>query len=166
MNTIQTPIHQARRGESRPPQSALEASPAKVPERLNQTIVTRDQLRLDVRATERASFTEYHLTGTVLGAMDAGVAAEELLAQVAAVVAERGIQPIQEKLYGLSTVRAEVLRRREAQYRRQELDLSVQVTWIVGTPLQGCGFAGVQIWGIVPRAAGVGVKTVENPVTG
>jgi enamine deaminase RidA (YjgF/YER057c/UK114 family) len=98
--------------------------------------------------------------------MEAGAAADELLAQVAAVVAERGIQPIQEKLYGLPGVRAEVLRRREAQYRRQELDLSVQVTWIVGTPLEGCDFAGVQIWGIVPNAAGVGVKTVENPVTG
>ena len=128
--------------------------------------MTRDQLRLDVRATERASFTEYHITGTVLCAMDAAAAAEELLAQVAAVVAERGIQPIQEKLYGLPAVRTEVLRRREAQYRRQELDLSVQVTWIVGTPLQGCDFAGVQIWGIVPHVAGVGVKTVENPVTG
>jgi enamine deaminase RidA (YjgF/YER057c/UK114 family) len=166
MKTIQTLIPQARRGESRPPQAAREASLSKVQEQLNQTIVTRDQLRLEVRATERASFTEYHLTGTVLCAMDAPSAAEELLAQVAAVVAERGIQPIQEKLYGLSTVRTEVLRRREAQYRRQELDLSVQVTWIVGTPLQGCDFAGVQIWGIVPHAAGVGVKTVENPITG
>ena len=166
MNTIPSPIHGAPRGEPR----VLETTPGiphqNGPERLNQTTVTRDQLRLDVRATERASYTEYHITGTVVGPMEAGAAADELLAQVAAVVAERGIQPIQEKLYGLSGVRAEVLKRREIQYRRQELDLSMQVTWIVGTPLLGCGFVGVQIWGIVPRAAGVGVRTVENPVTG
>ena len=166
MNTVQSPIHEAPRGESRPLHVPDEISPSNGLQRLSQTVVTRDQLRLDVRATERSSFTEYHITGAVLGCVPVGAAADELFAQVAAAVAERGIQPIQEKLYGLPSVRAEVLKRREAQYRRQELDLSIQVTWIVGTPLLGCDFVGVQLWGIVPRASGVGVKTVENPVTG
>jgi len=79
MKTIQTPIQQVRRGDSRPPQAAREPSLPKVTEQLNQTIMTRDQLRLDVRATERASFTEYHITGTVLCAMETMKAAPAML---------------------------------------------------------------------------------------
>ena len=119
--------------------------------------------RVEVRATERDSFTEYYVTG--LAGRDTN-AADELLTQVAAVVAERGIQPIQEKLYGLSDARAGILKKREAAYRREELDLSVPVTWIQGTPLQDGDFVGMQIWGIVPRDGKTGVTTVANPTTG
>ena len=122
--------------------------------------------RLEVRATERASFTEYHLTATVARVCTTAEAADELFAQVAAVIAERRIQPIQEKLYGLSAVRGDVLKRREAAYRREELDLSVPVTWIQGAPLRGPGFVGLQIWGITPRDAKVSVRTVESASTG
>lgn len=118
---------------------------------------------VEVRATERDSFTEYHITGTV--GRDAN-GAEELLAQVAAVLAERRIQPIQEKLYGLSDARAAVLKKRDAAYRREELDLSMPVTWIQGTPLQEGGFVGLQIWGIVPCDGKTMVTTVMNSATG
>ncbi len=119
--------------------------------------------RVEVRATERDSFTEYHVTGTV-GQEKEG--ADELFAQMAAAVAERGIQSIQEKLYGLSDARASVLKKREAAWRREELDLSVPVTWIQGTPVQEGEFVGLQIWGIVPRDNATGVRTVTNPATG
>jgi enamine deaminase RidA (YjgF/YER057c/UK114 family) len=119
--------------------------------------------RVEVRATERETFTEYYVTGTV-GRDKNG--ADELLAQVAAAIAERGIQPIQEKLYGLSAARTGVLKKREAAYRREELDLSVPVTWIQGMPLQDGDFVGLQIWGIVPRDGQAGVTTVTNPATG
>jgi len=119
--------------------------------------------RVEMRATERDSFTEYHVTGTV-GRDEDG--ADELLAQVASAVAERGIQPIQEKFYGLSGPRNAVLKKREAAWRREELDLSVPVTWIQGTPLQAGGFVGLQIWGIVPRDNKAGVMTVTNAATG
>ena len=119
--------------------------------------------RVEVRATERDSFTEYHVTGTV-GRDENG--ADELLAQVAAAVAERSIQPIQEKLYGLSGARNAILKKREAAYRREELDLSVPVTWIQGAPLQVGEFVGLQIWGIVPRDNKTGVTTVTNAATG
>jgi enamine deaminase RidA (YjgF/YER057c/UK114 family) len=118
---------------------------------------------VEVRATERESFTEYHVTGTV--GRDSN-AAGELLAQVAAAVAERRIQPIQEKFYGLSDARAGVLKKREEAYRREELDLGVPVTWIQGTPLQDGDFVGMQIWGIVPRDCKTAVTTVTNPTTG
>jgi enamine deaminase RidA (YjgF/YER057c/UK114 family) len=119
--------------------------------------------RVEVRATERDSFTEYHVTGTVGRDMEG---ADELFAQVAAAVAERGIQPIQEKLYGMSNARAAVLKKREAAWRREELDLSVPITWIQGTPIQEGEFVGLQIWGIVPRDNETGVRTVTNPATG
>jgi len=116
-----------------------------------------------VRATERDSFTEYHLTGTV---ERAGRAIDELLAHAAAVMAERGIQTIQEKFYGNRTARTDVLRRRETAYRREELDFGVPVTWIEGAPLVETEFAGFQIWGITPRDARMGVTTVTSPAAG
>jgi enamine deaminase RidA (YjgF/YER057c/UK114 family) len=121
--------------------------------------------RLVICATERESFTEYHLTATGTVGQDKN-GADELLAQVAAAVAERGIQPIQEKLYGLTGARAIILKKREAAYRREELDFSVPITWVQGTPLQGDDFAGMQVWGIVPRDGKTGVTTVTNPATG
>ena len=145
-----------------PPEGALREAPG--PE--HPIAAVPQCCRLEVRASERASFTEYHLTATVESARTTAEAADELFAQVAAVIAERGIQPIQEKLYGLSAVRDDVLKRREAAYRREELDLSVPVTWIEGAPLRGPGFVGLQIWGIVPRDGKVRVRTVENAATG
>ena len=122
--------------------------------------------RLEARASEHNSFTEFHVTATVEGAMPAGVAAEELFNRVAATLVDRGIQPIQEKLYGLTRVRGEILKRRDAIYRMRGLDRTMPVTWVQGTPLQGCEFCGVQIWGIVPSDGASHVATIKNPVTG
>ena len=140
------------------PQGAESGRESPVPE-------NRSGCRVEVRATERESFTEYHVTGTIERVGNTGAAADELLGQVASTLAERGIETIQEKFYGLSSVREEVLRRREAAYRREELDLSVPVTWIQGAPLQHNEFAGVQIWGIAPKDRRTSVATVENPST-
>ncbi len=122
--------------------------------------------RLKVRSSERSTFTEYHLTGTVEGTADVAEAAAELLAKVAATMAERNIEPIQEKLYGLSSVREEVLGCREKAYRHYGLDTKIQVTWLQGTPLQGCDFVCIQIWGIANHDGKKCVSSVENPDTG
>jgi len=122
--------------------------------------------RLEVRASEHLSYTEYHLTATVEGAMPTGAAAEEILGRVAETLVDRGIQPIQEKLYGLTGVRSEVLKRRDAIYRLRGLDRTMPVTWIQGRPLQGCDFVGLQIWGIAPHDSAPHVATIKNPATG
>ncbi len=70
--------------------------------------------RLEVRASPRASFTEFHLTATTEGPAMVTAAAEELFDRVATALVERGIQPIQEKVYGLTRVRDEVLAVRAA----------------------------------------------------
>ncbi len=122
--------------------------------------------RLEVRATARTSFTEYHITATIEGPAFVGAAAEELFGQVAALLAERQIQPIQEKAYGLTRVRDEVLKFRDTAYQRHGLDRSMPVTWLQGTPLQGCDFVGLQIWGVVPVDGAPCVETVAPPGCG
>jgi len=122
--------------------------------------------RLELHGSEHSSFTGYHLTATVDGAMASGAAADDVFEQVAAALVDRRIEPVHEKLYGMSGSRAEVLKSRDAAYRRHGLDRTMPVTWIQGAPLQGCDFAGLQLWGIAPVDGEKCVATVENPVTG
>jgi enamine deaminase RidA (YjgF/YER057c/UK114 family) len=122
--------------------------------------------RLEIRESERASFSDYFITATVQGAMSSGAAADDLFSQVASALIRMGIQPFQEKLYGSSRVRADVLKRRDTIYRQRGLDRTMPVTWIQGTPLEDCDFVGLQLWGITPRDGEARVTTVENPVTG
>lgn len=119
--------------------------------------------RLDVRAVRRTSFTEFFITAMVLDAPDGEVAADEALGAVADVLTEQRIQPMAEKLYGLSALRATVLRRREEIYRHHELDVRMPVTWIEGKPVGACAFVGVQLWGFVPHVRGVEVTPVGTP---
>ena len=133
------------------------------PDLESQANALRGRCRVDVKESPRESFTEYHVTATIEAADSSP---DELLGQVAAVLASRKIQPIQEKFYGRTGARADVLQRREAAYRRHGLDAGVPVTWIEGLPLQGGDFAGVQIWGIAPRDGETCVWTVENPASG
>ncbi|ACB75503.1 Rid family hydrolase [Opitutus terrae] len=122
--------------------------------------------RVEVRTNEHESFTEYHLTATINGTMSVALAADQAFNDVAAVLAQKSIQPIQEKIYGYARVREQVLQRREAAYRAHGIDRSMPATWIQGTPLNGCEFVGLQIWGIVAHNGEACVTTVENPVTG
>jgi enamine deaminase RidA (YjgF/YER057c/UK114 family) len=122
--------------------------------------------RLEVRASERPTYTEYHVTATIEGPMRPGAAADELFDKVASLLVDRRIQPIQEKLYGLTGARACVLKRRDAIYRQRGLDRTMPVTWIQGRPIQDCDFVGLQLWGVAPRDGRECVATVENPATG
>jgi len=130
------------------------------------TASAEEWCHLEVRTTERDTFTEYHLTATIEGAHDAGVAADVLLDQLAQELAEHSIQPMQEKLYGRAALRTDVLRRRAEIYRRHEVALDVTPTWIQGTPVGSCDFVGAQIWGIAPRGGWTCVTTVGDDQTG
>jgi enamine deaminase RidA (YjgF/YER057c/UK114 family) len=129
-------------------------------------IQTSGACRLEVRALERESFTEYFVTATVDDARPARDAADQVFAPVAALLGEKSIQPVQEKLYGFTRVRDEVLARRDAVYRAQGVDRTVPVTWLEGPPLSGADFGGLQLWGIASRDGETCVRTVENPTTG
>lgn len=133
---------------------------------MNTPTATAGLSRLEVRATPRPSFTEYHVTATIEGPAFVGAAAAELFDRVAALLAEHKIQPIQEKVYGLTRVRDEVLKVRDSAYQRHGLDRSMPVSWLQGTPLQGCDFVGLQIWGVVPTDGASCVETVTTPGSG
>lgn len=122
--------------------------------------------RIEIRTSERETFTECHVTASPGTPAAAGPAAEQLFATVAAALIEHRIQPVQEKLYGLTQVRDEVMRHRDSVYRLRGLDRTMPATWIEGAPLHPGGFSGLQIWGVVPRDGRPCVSTVENPVTG
>ena len=148
-------------------ESARPQAHKKGPHQMKTNIIeTSGSCRLEIRQSERDSFTDYFITATVERAMPAVAAADELFSQVASALILKRIQPFQEKVYGLSGVRAAVLKRRDTIYRQRGLDRTMPVTWIQGTPLQGCDFVGLQIWGTSPRDGEACVKTVENPVTG
>lgn len=132
----------------------------------NNLLLSTAACRLDVRATERATFTEYHITAVIEGVATAGDAAAALFAKIAVALTANAIQPIQEKLYGFARVRTELLKVRDQVYRAHGLDRTMPATWIEGEPLLGCDFAGVQIWGVTSRDAECAVTTVESPATG
>lgn len=162
MKTEQTSLHPAARNEI--PSITIDAA------HLNyRSSVLRAGCRLEVRASKRDSFTEFHVTATVENgkAGEAGrCAADDVIGQVAAEMAKRRIQPIQEKFYGRREVRADVLRHRADAYLKHGLDADVPVTWIEGIPLGDSDFVGLQIWGVASHGGEICVRTVENPVTG
>jgi enamine deaminase RidA (YjgF/YER057c/UK114 family) len=122
--------------------------------------------RLEIRASERASFTEYHLTVTIEGPADTAAAAAQAYRLVASTLLERKIQPLQEKVYGRIGVRDQVLALRDVAYRHHGLDRTMPATWLQGLPLQGCDFVGLQIWGVTCSKGESCVETVETPAHG
>jgi enamine deaminase RidA (YjgF/YER057c/UK114 family) len=122
--------------------------------------------KIEVHASDRVSFVEYHITASVQGSLRASQAADDVFTQIAAILIGRKIQPMQEKVYGRRSASAEILAHRDAVYRERGLDRTMPVTWIEGTPLGTCDFVGVQLWGIAPRNGEVCITTVENPHTG
>ena len=72
-------------------------------------VETTGACRLEVHTSEHKTFTEYRITATVEGQMPAGAAADDVFAQLAATLVGKKIQPIQEKIYGLTRARANVL---------------------------------------------------------
>jgi len=162
MNTNLSPLHVTSRGEI--PEITINAS------HLNyRSSTSQEGCQVEVRASKRDSFTEFHVTATVAGSgeLENGrCAADDLIGRVAAEMVKRRIQPIQEKFYGRRSVRDNVLRHRQDAYRKHGLDAEVPVTWIEGIPLGGSDFVGLQIWGVASHGGETCVRTVENPVTG
>jgi len=91
-----------------------------------------------------------------------GEAADELFSALAAVVAERGIQPVQEKLYGLTGAREEVLSSRKNAYAAAGLATDLPCSYHQGIPIDRLDFAGAQLWGVIPRDDGITVTTTRE----
>jgi enamine deaminase RidA (YjgF/YER057c/UK114 family) len=105
---------------------------------------------LTLRPFERGTYEELYVTGAALPGAGAG-AAGPAFAELAAAYLRRGIQPVQEKVYGLLSAREQILSQRRAAFRAAGLDPDLPCTYIQGRPLEGGEFAGLQAWGVRPR---------------
>jgi len=108
---------------------------------------------------ERDSFSEAYLTVAASGHAAPRLEAAALYEQLARVVSERGIEPVQEKIYGPVAERGSVLAARQAVLRSAGLE-NHPCTYIDGRPGETRDVTGVQLWGIVPKpGCGVTVAT-------
>ena len=106
-----------------------------------------------VHSLERDSFSEAYLTVAASGGAAPRQEAVALYEQLAEVVAERGIQPVQEKIYGPIAEREPVLAARQAVLRHAGLE-DLPCTYIDGRPGLTREITGLQLWGIVPKPGG------------
>ncbi len=115
---------------------------------------------LDIRTVERRSYTEYYLTAS---ADDSSATAERQFSEMASVLAERGIQPIQEKVYGRTEARDEIPDVRAREFGKRDLNLDRPFSYVEQPPMCGSDLAGVQLWGIASSArADTSVLTVAH----
>jgi enamine deaminase RidA (YjgF/YER057c/UK114 family) len=120
-----------------------------------------------VRSLDRDTFTECYLTLPARGGVSTIDEAGALYEQMCEVVLERGIEPVQEKIYAPQGEREAVLAVRGAAFRKAGLDPMLPCTYVDGQPGVNCAVAGLQIWGIVPKpGGGVTVSSVSRPDSG
>jgi len=112
---------------------------------------TSANVDLTMRTVKRQSFTDYYLTVLADPESAADDAADAVLQCVAKVVAEKSIQPIQEKLYGVRAGAKQILAARRTAFLDHGLDPALPVTYVEGTPAAGGPLNGVQLWGVVPN---------------
>lgn len=112
---------------------------------------------------DRDSFSEAYLTVAAGGGAAPRQEAAALYEQMAQVVAERGIQPIQEKIYGPIAEREPVLATRRAVLRNAGLEADLPCTYIDGRPGVTRDVTGLQLWGVIPKpGSGVTVATRQH----
>ena len=122
---------------------------------MNATLITR--------TLERSSHLEWFLTGTPAEGNASAEASREVFALAAEVLASNRVEVLQEKVYGLRSDREKLLAVRREELAQRDLDARIPVTFLEGPPAAGGAFAGLQIWGVAPKAAGVKlVHTVEH----
>jgi len=111
---------------------------------------------------DRGFFKEAYLTSLPSPGQPANQAARALFGELAAALVAEGIQPVQEKIYGLNSASQEVRAFREDAFKRGGLDPSTPLSYLEGRPVGGGDLAGVQIWGIVPGADGWGTVSTAG----
>ena len=113
---------------------------------------------VEIRQVSGASHTHYYLTVRADGSGDP-------YTQLAAILAENAIQPIQEQILGLASAKDELLARRKVAFTEHSLDPELPFCHIEGRPTLEGPWAGVQIWGVGPgpRNRPADVATVDCP---
>ncbi|MBI5365693.1 MAG: hypothetical protein HZA54_01545 [Planctomycetes bacterium] len=120
--------------------------------------------RIELRSAERASFSEHFLTGSAVAGATTEDAADQAFADAADAIAGRGLQPMQEKIFGAAAARERILAARRAAYVRRQVDAASPFTYVEASSPTGAEFAGLQLWGITPHTPGsMTVCTARRP---
>lgn len=115
------------------------------------------------RLVEGDRFGLAFLTGLPRPGRPPAEAARSVFADLAVVLSDRGILPIQEKVYGRAGHREEILSLRREAYGAKGLDAgALPATFHQGKAGDALPFRGVQLWGVVPRGPEVAVATVPE----
>ena len=105
-----------------------------------------------------------YLTVCAPPGLSSGEAARRVYGKLGEVLAKRGLEPVQEKVYGALRERPAVLKARATALSAHGLDASLPVSYVEGRPVSGAGLAGVQIWALRSGRRGPGaVTTVRHP---
>jgi enamine deaminase RidA (YjgF/YER057c/UK114 family) len=91
---------------------------------------------------------DHYLTAAAPRGRSALKFARTVYAQVAAALAARRLEPVQEKIYGLARAKAAILATRASAFEAHGLDASLPVTYVEGSPAAGGACAGVQVWAV------------------
>ena len=103
---------------------------------------------LHVQEVSRGEHTDCYLTASAPPDLSAAAAARSLYSRIGAILAAQGLEPVQEKIYGLDRERPAVLRSRRSALQARGLDESLPVSYLEGRPASGVGLAGVQMWAV------------------
>ena len=105
---------------------------------------------LDVKTLERSGFTEYYVTAAAAPRATPEGSMGRAFDEVAALVEEKRIQPIQEKVYGHAQAREMILEARRRSYAERKGTVVDCLTFIDGNSPTDAPFGGVQLWGVAP----------------
>ncbi|MFA6028486.1 MAG: RidA family protein [Elusimicrobiota bacterium] len=108
---------------------------------------------------------DVYLTALPASGRSAERGAREVYDGLCAELAARGLEPVQEKIYGLRRARASVLKARAAAFSACGLDASLPSSYIEGRPVSG-SFAGVQLWALSRGRREEAVRTLRHRTGG
>ena len=120
-----------------------------------------------VRTVDKGSVVETYVTAHPRAGMDLESSAQEVFEELAQYMVEHGVQPIQEKIYGLTEAQNTILQIREEAFTSRGADAELPATYLEGRPLSETAFGGIQLWGIRPKGEDRELlTTVPSPYTG
>ena len=121
--------------------------------------------KLDVRKIERESYHEFYLTVATETNASVEEMANAFYTQIFHVLESNGIEVIQEKVFGSSSVYKTFDACRNDIYKRNGLHASLPYTFVEGRPQDGQNLVGMQVWGISAKSDSIRIHTDKDTVT-
>lgn len=119
------------------------------------------------KAIVHEDFTQYYITAGVRADKNFQAAVEESYSEIGEILRINGIAVLQEKIYGLTKLKSEILDIRNTVLSARGCDSDTPHMFVDGAPVGGIGFAGIHIWGISrPQEGTHSVKTVTSVAHG